>query len=126
MLLTRRSLLQGLSAVAIGGAFTTTYAHPDVSFPVWEIRSKSRRVFLLAHTPPRAVAWKNERAERLLKECGHYWNETGHTSEANVQDLMQQYGIDHNQTLDSHLDGAQRARLSEAAKQRLWVCRKNH
>jgi uncharacterized protein len=114
--LTRRSLLQGLSTVAIGGAFTTAYALPDASFPLWEIRSKGKRVFLLAHTPPQAVAWKNERVEGLLKECGHYWNETGHKSDDNVQDLIQQYGIDHNQTLASRLGGAQRARLSEAAK----------
>lgn len=114
--LTRRRLLRGLSAVAIGSALTTTYADPVGSFPLWEIRSRGKRVFLLAHTPPRAIAWKNERVERLLKECGHYWNETSHKSDANVQDLIQQYGIDHNQTLASRLDGAQRARLSEAAK----------
>jgi uncharacterized protein YbaP (TraB family) len=108
-------LLQGLSAFAIGGAFTTSYAGPNAAFPLWEVRHKGKRAFLLAHTPPRSVAWKDERAERLLTECGHYWNETGHHSEANIQDLMQQYGIDHAQTLESHLDDVQRARLSEAA-----------
>jgi uncharacterized protein len=115
VLATRRSLLQGLSALAIGGALAKADASPG-SFPLWEIRSKSQRVFLLAHTPPQALAWKNEHVERLLKKCGQYWNETGHRSEAKVQDLMQQYGIDHHPPLARRLDAGLRARLADAAK----------
>jgi uncharacterized protein YbaP (TraB family) len=114
--LTRRQVIQYLSAATIGSAAFASYAQPLGRFPLWEISLGRGKVFLLAHTPPRATAWKDEHVEALLRGCGHLWNETNHRQKANVQALMQEYGVTRGQTLEDRLDAAQRARLSAAAK----------
>lgn len=114
--LTRRRMLQYLSAATIGGAAVVSHAESADRFPLWEITLDHGKVFLLAHTPPRATAWKDARVEGLLRGCGHLWNETNHRTKSNVQALIQEYGIARGQTLESRLDAGQRARLSAAAK----------
>jgi uncharacterized protein len=113
----RRQMLQYLPAAAIGNAALAAHAEPADRFPVWEISLGRGRVYLLGHTPPRAVAWKDARIEALLRGCGHLWNETNHRGKTDdVQALMQEYGIARGQTLEARLDAGQRARLSAAAK----------
>jgi uncharacterized protein YbaP (TraB family) len=114
--LTRRRMLQYLSAAAIGGAALASHAESAGRFPLWEVSLGRGKVFLLGHTPPRATAWKDEHVESLLRGCGHLWNETNHREKANVQALIQEYGITRDQSLENRLDARQRARLSAAAK----------
>lgn len=114
--LTRRRMLQYLSAATIGGAAAMSRAETPDRFPLWEISLGGGKVFLLGHTPPRAAAWQDERIEGLLRGCGQLWNETNHRTKANVQALMQEYGIARGQSLEGRLDAGQRARLSAAAK----------
>lgn len=114
--LTRRQMLQYLSAATIGGAALASHAEAAGRFPLWEISLGRGKVFLLAHTPPRATAWRDEHVEALLRGCGHLWNETNHRQPANVRALMQEYGIAQGQSLQDRLHAAQRARLSAAAK----------
>jgi uncharacterized protein YbaP (TraB family) len=109
-------MLRYLSAAALGGAAFASHAESADRFPVWEISLERGKVFLLAHTPPRATDWKDERVEALLRGCGRLCNETNHRTRTNVQDLMQEYGIARGRDLESHLDAGQRARLSAAAK----------
>ena len=115
---TRRQVLQYLPAVAAGSAALAAHAEPaDDRFPLWEISLGRGKVFLLAHTPPRATAWKDARVEALLRGCGHLWNETNHRGKTDdVQSLMQEYGIARGQSLEDRLDADQRARLATAAK----------
>jgi uncharacterized protein len=114
---TRRQVLQYLPAAALGSAALAAHAESADRFPLWEISRGSGKVFLLAHTPPRATAWKDARVEALLRGCGHLWNETNHRGKTdNAQSLMQEYGIARGQSLETHLDAGQRARLAAAAK----------
>ena|SRR5579863_9987490 len=114
--LTRRRVLQSLPAAAIGCATFASRAASIERLPLWEISRDRGRVFLLGHTPPRAIAWKDERVQTLLRGCGALWNETNHRASANVRDLIQKYGIARDQSLQGRLDADQRARLSAAAK----------
>ena len=113
---TRRRMLQYLSAAPIAGAALVSHAESADRFPLWEISLDRGKVFLLAHTPPRATAWTDARVEGLLRGCGHLWNETNHRTKSNVQALIQEYGIARGQSLESRLDAGQRARLTAAAK----------
>lgn len=116
VLLTRRRMLQCLSAVAVGTAAFASPAEPADRFPLWQISRERGKVFLLGHTPPQGTDWKDERVEGLLRGCGRLWNETNHRAKTNVQDLIQRYGIARDQTLESRLDVGQRAGLLAAAK----------
>jgi uncharacterized protein len=113
---TRRRMLQYLSVASVAGAALAAHAESADRFPLWEISRGHGKVFLLGHTPPRAAAWSDERVDGLLRGCGHLWNETNHRGKANVQALMQQYGIARDQSLEARLDAGQRARLEAAAK----------
>ena len=114
---TRRQMLQYLPAAAIGSAALAAQAESADRFPLWEISVGRGKVLLLAHTPPRATAWKDARVEALLRGCGHLWNETNHRGKSDdVQGLMQEYGIARGQSLETRLDAGQRARLAAAAK----------
>jgi uncharacterized protein len=114
---TRRQVLQYLPAAAVGSAALAAHAESADRFPLWELSRGNGKVFLLAHTPPRAAAWKDARVEALLRGCGHLWNETNHRAGSDdVQGLMQEYGIARGQSLEARLDAGQRARLAAAAK----------
>lgn len=112
----RRLMLQYLSAIPISGAVLVARGESLDPFPVWEISRRRGRVFLLGHTPPRRTDWKDEHVEALLRGCRCLWNETNHRAKANVHALIQRYGMDRGQSLESRLDAGQRTRLSAAAK----------
>ena len=114
--LTRRRVLQYLPAAAVGCATLASRAAAIDRLPLWEISLSRAKVYLLGHTPPRATAWKDERVQTLLRGCVGLWNETNHRSSANVQELIQEYGLAHDQSLEGRLDAGQRARLSAASK----------
>lgn len=113
---TRRQVLQYLPAAVIGCATLASRAASIDPLPLWEISRERGKVFLLGHTPPRATAWKDERVQTLLRGCGALWNETNHRAAANVQDLVQRYGITRGQNLQDRLSAGQRARFSAAAR----------
>lgn len=115
-LFSRRSAIQYLSTVAIAGVTGLASAGSESRSPLWEISSKLGRVFLFGHTPPREADWKESHIEDLLRRCGHFWNETNHSVRSSVQEVIQAYGTDPNQSLEERLEASQRARLSEAAK----------
>ncbi|MFZ1906290.1 MAG: TraB/GumN family protein [Steroidobacteraceae bacterium] len=112
----RRRAIQYLSTVVIAGATDRASAEHESRFPLWEIYSKHRKVFLLGHTPPREADWKESHIEDLLRRCGHFWNETNHSVRSSVQEVIQAYGTAPNQSLEERLEAPQRTRLSEAAK----------
>jgi uncharacterized protein len=112
----RREALVALSAITVALTARTSSAADVINYPLWIVEAGRGRVYLLGHTPPRATDWQDARIEKLLLTCGAVWNETNHTADSNVQELVQRYGMDPKKQLRARLSTTERDRLSQAAK----------
>jgi uncharacterized protein len=112
----RRDAIVSLLAVPIALAAGMSSAAESVKYPVWGIESKSGRVYLLGHTPPRERDWSDSRIEGMLRTCSSLWNETNQADHTDAQNLMQRYGIDPDKPLNTWLSPSDKDRLSQAAK----------
>ena len=85
------------------------------NWPLWTVEGQTGKVFLTGETPPRPMAWKDDRIEGLLSGCSALWTETNQIAHQNPQVLMKQYGIDETKPLLSKLTVTDQKRLAKAA-----------
>lgn len=116
----RRSVL-GMGMLGAGASPLLAWADTDaqthaVPWPVWQVQSKGRTVYLTGQTPPRATAWRDERLMALLGTCGTIWTETNHIHHQDPKRLAMQFGVHPHHVLSESLSPADQARFEQACQ----------
>ena len=112
----RRQVVLTLAALAASSQSGRVWAQGAGNWPLWTVQGENGKAYLTGETPPRPVAWKDGRIERLLPSCSALWTETNQVQRQDTQALIKRYGIDNSRPLLSKLTEIDQGRLAKAAE----------